>query len=98
MSDFRQLLLEMIRELVAEAVQEIKAEPDNQNGTQLPARMLGEKNTVTVEKGVLTEKLLLKLTDQTTTLLKIGKSTILTPLAKDVIRSRGIQIEQSREE
>ncbi|MEH6549772.1 MAG: hypothetical protein V7711_12750 [Pseudomonadales bacterium] len=90
---FKQLIKEIILEAIGELKAEIKSEPDAQQ-IQPAGRSVAAPNTVRLDKGLLTEKSIIEMTAKHITLIQVGKSVVVTPLAKDMARLKGVSLQR----
>lgn len=83
----------LIREVVAEATADMRSElpATAANSVTVPESF---PKFMTVEKGLLTERQLQMAAGKKLDVVRVAKSVLVTPLAKDAARSKGIRIER----
>lgn len=97
------LLRELIKEVVLEVMAELKFDATERN-CEAPANKLPAIDTAKayqmdaarafqMEKGVLTEKLVLSLANEQYGVIRANKRVAITPLAREAVRRRGLRIE-----
>ena len=85
----RDELRALIREVVAEATADMRTELGAAVKTAAP-----QPEAMFVDKGLLTERHVQAATRKSVETLRIAKSVVVTPLARDAARSKGIRIER----
>ena len=85
----REQLRVLIREVIGEATADLRAE--------LAAAVRNtptSKDSMTVSKGLLTERQIQSAASKNLDAVLVTKSVLVTPLARDAARSKGIRIER----
>ena len=98
----REELRDLIREVIAEATADMKAElagvASTGSVTSLPTASLETDpelpETMIIEQGLLTERHLNTAARKSLDAICVAKSVVVTPLARDAARSKGIRIER----
>ena len=81
----------LIREVISEATQDMRAELAAVAGSAAPAVA---QDSMTVSKGLLTERHLQTAAGKNLAVVRVAKTVLVTPLARDAARSKGIRIER----
>ena len=81
----------LIREVVGEATQDMRAELAIVAGAASSAE---SNDSMTVSKGLLTERHLQTAAGKNIAVVRVAKTVSVTPLARDAARSKGIRIER----
>lgn len=76
----------LIREVIAETTDDIRREASE------PADEAKSDHRMTVLDGILTEKHLRTAMQEKAVVVEVGSSVMITPLARDAARQRGIRI------
>lgn len=94
----REDLRALIREVIAEATADMKAElataARRSAAAAGPHDLATEPEVMTIEKGLLTEKHLNAAARKSLDAIHVAKLVVVTPLARDAARSKGIRIER----
>lgn len=81
----------LIREVIGEATADMRSELAQVAGS-VPAT--ADENSMTVDKGLLTERHLQTAASKNLAAIHVARSVLVTPLARDAARSKGIRIER----
>ena len=84
----REELRLLIREVISEATTDMRAE------VSAVAQEAPEPEIMTVENGLLAEKHLRAAASKKLGVIRVAKAVVVTPLARDAARSKGIRIER----
>ena len=91
----REELRRLIREVVAEATEDLKREVESVSDTDGCLRpVIAEKEQLTMTQGMLTEKQIHNATTNNIDTVRVTRSVLITPLARDAARRKGIAIER----
>ena len=94
MSELGKLLRELVRDIIHDEVKDITSEMKDGKGIQSTTQTPKSTHTLSVEKGILTEKQVLAFAKESVKILQVGVNVIVTPLAKDALRTKGIRLEK----
>ena len=91
----RDQLRELIREVIAEVVEDLELELRHEVGVlHKQPKAHREPEQMIVSHGMLTERLLRTATLQKIEIIKVASEVLVTPLARDAARTKGIRLER----